>query len=67
MNNLWKYVIIASAVVISAVVLATAYTHRYNVRSGTISVTGLGETEFSSDLIVIEGEITVERDNMQSA
>lgn len=62
MNNLWKYVIIASAVVLSAVVLASAYTHRYNIRSGTISVTGLGETEFLSDIIVIDGEIRVERD-----
>ncbi len=60
MNNLWKYVIISSAVVISAVVLAAAYTNRYNAQSGTISVTGLGETEFTSDLIVIEGSIKAE-------
>ncbi len=60
MKNLWKYVIIASAVVISAVVLAAAYTQRYNTQRGTISVTGLGETEFTSDLIVIEGSIKAE-------
>jgi hypothetical protein len=60
MNNLWRYIIIASAVVLSAVILSSAITQRYRTNNGTITVTGLGETEFTSDLIVIEGEIEVE-------
>jgi hypothetical protein len=60
MNDLWKYIIIASSVVLSAVVLSSAITQRYRSNTGTITVTGLGETEFTSDLIVIEGEIEVE-------
>uniref|UniRef100_UPI00405687C5 SIMPL domain-containing protein n=1 Tax=Alistipes sp. TaxID=1872444 RepID=UPI00405687C5 len=61
MNNLWKYIIIATAIVLSAVVLATAYTERYRMQSGTITVTGLGETEFTSDLIIVNGSLNVER------
>lgn len=57
MNNLWKYIIIATSVVLAAIVLATAYTQRYRSMTGTITVTGLGETEFTSDMIVIEGSI----------
>lgn len=60
MTNLWKYIIIASAVVLSSMVLAAAYTQRYRANTGTITVTGLGETEFTSDLIVINGNIEVE-------
>lgn len=60
MNNLWKYIIIASAIVLSSIVLSAAYTQRYRSNTGTITVTGLGETQFTSDLIVIEGRIEVE-------
>ena len=60
MNNLWKYIIIASAVVLSAMVLAAAYTQRSRAMTGTIAVTGLGETEFTSDIIVINGSIETE-------
>lgn len=63
MNNLWKYIIIAVAIVLSAVVLATAYTQRYRTATGTITVTGLGETEFTSDLIIVEGCLNVESYN----
>ena len=65
MNNLWKYIIIASAVVLSAMVLASAYTQRARSQTGTITVTGLGEREFSSDIIVING--TIETENMDAA
>ena len=65
MNNLWKYIIIASAVVLSAMVLASAYTQRTRSQTGTITVTGLGEREFSSDIIVING--TIETENMDAA
>ena len=60
MNNLWKYIIIASAVVLSSIVLSAAYTQRYRSNTGTITVTGLGETQFTSDFIVIDGRIEVE-------
>ena len=57
MKNLWKYIIISVALVLCAIVLATAYTHQSRTATGTISVTGLGETEFSSDVIVVKGTI----------
>ena len=60
MNNLWKYIIIASSVVLSSIVLSAAITQRYRANTGTITVTGLGETQFTSDLIIIEGNIEVE-------
>ncbi|MBQ8204630.1 MAG: SIMPL domain-containing protein [Alistipes sp.] len=65
MNNLWKYIIMATAVVLASIVLATAYTQRYRSMTGTITVTGLGETEFMSDMIVIEGSI--ENENYDAA
>lgn len=58
MDKLWKYIILASAVVLSAMVLAAAFTSKSR-EAGTIAVTGLGETEFVSDLIVINGVLTV--------
>jgi hypothetical protein len=58
MDKLWKYVIMASALVLSAMVLAAAYTSGSR-NLGTITVTGLGETEFSSDMIVIKGVVNV--------
>ena len=60
MNNLWKYIIISVAIVLSSMVLASAYTQRYRTNTGTITVTGLGETQFTSDLIVIDGSLDVE-------
>lgn len=60
MNGLWKYIIISAAVVLSAVVLAVAYTNKTRpTTTGTVSVTGLGEMEFTSDMVVIDGYITV--------
>ena len=59
MKNLWKYVILGAAAVVCAVVLGRAYTYKYALQE-TISVTGLGETEFESDLIVWHGFITAE-------
>lgn len=59
MKELWKYVILGVSIVISVIILATAFTYRYRAQD-TIVVTGLGETEFTSDLIVWEGTISVE-------
>ena len=61
MNNLWKYIILAMGFVLAAIVVAAAYTQGHKPAMGTITVTGLGETEFTSDLIVIQGEIEAEK------
>ena len=47
-------------ILIAAIVIAAAYTEGHKPAQGTITVTGLGETEFTSDLIVINGEIESE-------
>ena len=60
-----KYVIIAVAIVVSAWFLGSAYTYKYRSQD-TIVVTGLGETEFASDLIVWGGEIVVETQDVVS-
>lgn len=59
MKNLWKFVIIGAAVVLSAAVLGYAYTYKYRCQN-TVTVTGLGETEFTSDFIVWGGSLHVE-------
>lgn len=58
-----KYLIIAIAIVLSAVVLACGYTYKYRSQQ-TVTVTGLGETEFTSDLIVWNGFLRVEAQNV---
>ena len=59
MKNNWKYVIVGAAIVASAWLLGRAYTYKYRSQD-TVVVTGLGETEFTSDLIVWNGELTFE-------
>lgn len=54
-----KYFVIALAAIICAIVLGRAYTYKYRSQD-TIIVTGLGETEFVSDLIVWSGMLTAE-------
>ena len=49
-----KYIVIAVAALACAFVLGRAYTYKFRSQD-TIVVTGLGETEFSSDLIVWSG------------
>lgn len=60
MKSYWKYLIAAAAVIVAALIVSRAYTYRYRT-AGTIAVTGLGETEFTSDLIVLRGSIGVEQ------
>ena len=57
-----KYWIIALGIVVSAALLGRAYTYKYRAQD-TIVVTGLGETEFVSDLIVWSGVLTAEATN----
>ena len=54
-----KYIILGIAAVLSAYVLGRAYTYKYRAQD-TVVVTGLGETEFTSDLIVWSGTLTAE-------
>ena len=54
-----KYLIIGLAIVVAAWLLGRAYTYKFRAQD-TIVVTGLGETEFSSDLIVWDGELFYE-------
>ncbi len=58
-------ILIAAAIIISAVVLANGYTYKYKSQE-TIVVTGLGETEFVSDLIVWRGTLNVETNNVEA-
>ena len=65
MEKLWKYIIISTAMVLAAMVIASAYTERHRTHTGTITVTGLGETMFTSDHIIIKGSLSIE--NMDAA
>ena len=60
-----KYLLIGIAIVASAWILGKAYTYKYRVQE-TVVVTGLGETEFISDLIVWNGYITAESKNVEA-
>ncbi len=58
-----KYLVVGLAAVVCAFVLGRAYTYKYRVQD-TVVVTGLGETEFTSDLIVWSGVLTAEAQNV---
>ena len=60
-----KFVIIGLAIIISAWLLGRAYTYKYRSQD-IIVVTGLGETEFTSDLIVWDGELVYETQDVAS-
>lgn len=54
-----KYIILGLAAVVCALVVGRAYTYKYRVQD-TVVVTGLGETVFTSDLIVWNATLTAE-------
>ncbi len=56
---------IGLALIISAVIIGAAYTYKYRVQN-TITVTGLGEVEFTSDQIVWRGTITADSANPEA-
>ncbi|MDY3978763.1 MAG: SIMPL domain-containing protein [Tidjanibacter sp.] len=58
-NVIIAVTIASVAVVVSAAILGGAYKYKYHAQQ-TVTVTGLGETEFVSDQIVWRGNITVE-------
>ena len=60
-----KFVIIGLAIIVSAWLLGRAYTYKYRSQD-TIVVTGLGETEFASDLIVWDGELVYDTQDVAS-
>ncbi len=58
-NSLLRSLALCAAVILAAVIVGRAYTYKYRVQN-TVVVTGLGETEFESDLIVWTGAITAD-------
>ena len=59
-------IIFSVAIVLAAIVLGNAVINR-NKPQGTINVTGLGESNFASDLIVWEGNFSRESSEIQTA
>ena len=66
MKNHLTATIFGLAIVIAAYVLGYSFMNR-NKAEGTISVTGLGKADFTSDLIVWEGSFSEESINLQQA
>lgn len=66
MKNNLTATIFGLAIVIAAYVLGYSFMNR-NKTDGTISVTGLGKADFTSDLIVWEGSFSEESINLQQA
>ena len=66
MKNNTSAIVFAIAIIIAAFVLGNAVINR-NRPQGTVNVTGLGEQNFTSDLIVWEGNFTRESKDLQSA
>jgi len=66
MKNNLSAAIFGLAIVLSAFVLGYSFMNR-NRPDGSISVTGLGKTDFTSDLIVWEGSFSEESLNLQQA
>lgn len=59
-------IVIALAIILTAVILSNAFVNR-NKASNSISVTGLGSKDFVSDLIVWNGTFTKKNQNLQVA
>jgi len=59
-------IVFSLAIIVAAYLLGYAVIHRNNA-DGHISVTGLGETDFTSDLIVWEGTFNSEHPNLKTA
>ncbi len=59
MEKVRDYSFIGLAIIVAAIVLGCAYTYKFRAEN-IITVTGLGETEFSSDQVVWRGAINTE-------
>ena len=66
MKNNLSAIIFSLAIVLSAYFLGNSIINR-NKADGTISVTGLGKTDFTSDLIVWEGAFSKENIDLRQA
>ncbi len=66
MSKHWNSILYSAAIVIAAIVLGNAFVHR-NKAESQISVTGLGEKNFQSDLIVWEGSFSRDNVNLKIA
>ena len=66
MKTTHAILIFSCAILVSTLVLGDAYKNR-NRRQGSISVTGLSEKSFTSDLIVWKGRFTANNCNVQPA
>ena len=66
MKNNLSPILFAVAIVIASIVLGNAVINR-NRPQGTINVTGLGESNFTADLVVWEGNFSRESFDLQSA
>ncbi|PZX58477.1 hypothetical protein LV84_01686 [Algoriphagus ratkowskyi] len=66
MKNTISSILFAVAIVIASIVLGNAIMNR-NRPQGTINVTGLGESNFTSDLVVWEGNFSRESIDLKSA
>lgn len=65
-NNHLSAALIAVAIIVSVYLLGSAYNYKYQ-DADTISVTGLAEVNFTSDLIVWEGAFSQRSMNMREA
>ena len=66
MNNktaVWSATIFSIAIIIAVLILSGSFKHRYDYKD-TITVKGMAEKNFTSDLIVWEGEFSVEASNI---
>lgn len=66
MKNNISALVFAAAIIVAAALLGNAYIQRAATK-GSVSVTGLGTTDFTSDLIVWEGSFSKENKNLQQA
>jgi uncharacterized protein len=66
MSKHWTSILYSAAIIIAAIVLGNSIVNR-NKAESQISVTGLGEKNFQSDLIVWDGSFTRENMNLKIA
>lgn len=66
MKKNFSVIVLALALVVSAVIMGNAYKNRAK-KEGIISTTGLGEKNFTSDLIVWEGRFETNNFNLKEA
>ena len=64
-QNIWSAAVIGLCAILAAAVLGGAYKHKYRSQN-RIVVTGLGERQFASDLIVWKGWIVEQAPTVES-